>query len=303
MVDRYPSAVALSALIHGAIVALLILLAYVTEHQTREPVKVFELVAGEGDNFGATEAPALGKSGGVKLEMPAQPVAQSKPQSAPVVSAPEPAPLKVVDSPPTKAADKAPDFTKDLNRIAVKREARVEAKFHADEARKAKEEAAKKAKDDAAKAKMSKAEFDKLNAGKTTPIASTNPPKIARIDAEGIAKGVAGGSTNNKTGGAGGKALSREAGNEQAAWEAMLKQRMHDALEKPSGVSDTLVAIAEVNTAADGTLSRARIAESSGSPDFDQAVLGAIGATHMPPRPDGKSEQFRMTFRMHEVDN
>ena len=54
----------LSATLHGA-VALLLFLNFVLKRDDSDRPKVFELVAGEGDNYMATEAPAL--SGAVEL--------------------------------------------------------------------------------------------------------------------------------------------------------------------------------------------------------------------------------------------
>ena len=55
--------------------------------------------------------------------------------------------------------------------------------------------------------------------------------------------------------------------------------------------------------AADGTLSGARIKRSSGSDEFDQAVLEAIARVRsIGPRPDGKSEVVKLDFRMREED-
>jgi TonB family protein len=71
------------------------------------------------------------------------------------------------------------------------------------------------------------------------------------------------------------------------------------ALETPAGVSEELVATVDVLLAADGTLSHARIAESSGSAEFDHAVLVAIGRTRMRARPDGKSEVVTIPFSTH----
>ena len=83
---------------------------------------------------------------------------------------------------------------------------------------------------------------------------------------------------------------------------AMLQQRLRAALEKPPGLSDTLVTVVQVRLAADGTLSGARITQSSGSDEFDQAALAAVAATRMPPRPDKKTEVLNLPFKMKERD-
>lgn len=273
-----------SMMFHGLIVAVLLLFTFTLQHRAVETPKIFELVAGEGDNYAATEAPALGTPGGVKL------AAAPLPAPTPPAPAPVETPLTAATPPP---APKAPNFVKDVTRIAKKREARLEAKYKAEEEKAAKEEAAKLA-------RMSKADFDKLNKGKKEP-AAAGTPKVAKIDAEGIAKGVVGGSTANKVGGAGGRALT-SSGDELDRYYEMLKERLKGAFEAPPGVSDTLLAHIEVRIATDGTLSGARITKSSGSPEFDQAVLEAIRRTHMPERPDNKSETVSFDFTMREKD-
>ncbi len=286
----------LSLSLHGALVALVLFLTYALQTQMQETPKIFELVAGEGDNYMATEAPALGVPG-VKLQVPAAiptPIkATPAPEPEPVPPAPviERAPEKpAVKTPPKPVETKTPNYTKDVMRIATKREKRL---VEAD--RKKREAEAKR---------ISKAEFDKLNKGKT---AARQPAgtgaKVARIDAEGIAKGVVGGSVNNKTGGAGGKALSRAEQSALESYIALLIQRLRAAHEKPPGLSDLLEAKVEFRIAADGTLSSAKIVDSSGSEEFDRSVLEAVARVRsIGPTPNGKSDVWVVTFRMKEED-
>jgi TonB family protein len=286
----------LSLSLHGALVAVVLFLTYALQTQIKETPKIFELVAGEGDNYMATEAPALGVPG-VKLNVPAAiPVpinATPAPEPEPVI---ERAPEKPAVKTPPKTAEakpvetKTPNYTKDVMRIAKKRESRL---VEAD--RKKREAEAKR---------ISKAEFDKLNKGKT---ASKQPvgtgAKVARIDAEGIAKGVVGGSVNNKTGGAGGKALSRAEQSALESYIALLIQRLRAAHEKPPGLSDLLEAKVEFRIAADGTLSSAKIVDSSGSAEFDRSVLEAVARVRsIGPTPNGKSDVWVVTFRMKEEE-
>ena len=51
---------------------------------------------------------------------------------------------------------------------------------------------------------------------------------------------------------------------------------------------------------ADGTLTGWRISKSSGSEEFDRAVLDALRRVRMPARPDRKSEVIAFTFTMRE---
>ncbi|MEO7600183.1 MAG: cell envelope integrity protein TolA, partial [Opitutus sp.] len=296
------SAFFLSATLHGVAVAMILLLTYVLQDAAKEAPKIFELVAGEGDNYMATAAPALGTEG-VKFQAKEAP---TPPEPVPVQTAPEriveaapvtPAPKPVITRAPPPDAIR--DFSKDVKRIEKKRADRLIAKDRA-----AREAAEKKAKAEADKQKkLTKEEFDKQNkAG--APSKTGTPAKIARIDAEGIAKGVIGGSTANKLGGAGGKALTREEGDALDLYFSLLKRRLKEALDKPPGLSDTLVAIVEVHIAGNGLLSGGKISRSSGSEEFDQAALAAIVRVRsVGPRPDGKSEVLHIPFRMREEDD
>lgn len=279
----------LSLSLHGALVAVVLFLTYALQVQVKETPKIFELVAGEGDNYMATEAPALGVAGGVKLNVPIPP--------APVPVKPEPVPPAlepVIERAPEKPAPKPaevkpPNYTKDVLRIAKKRENRL---VEAD--RKKREAEAKR---------ISKAEFDKLNKNKPAPKPGKSSPKVAKIDAEGIAKGVVGGSINNKTGGAGGKALSRAEQSALESYIALLIQRLRAAHEKPPGLSELLEAKVEFRIAADGTLSSVKIVDSSGSAEFDRSVLEAFARVRsIGPTPNGKSDVWVVTFKMKEED-
>jgi TonB family protein len=284
MTARSPSAFALSALLHAS-VAVVVLLAifYSQQHAPERPV-VFELVAGEGNNYMATEAPALGSPGGLaKLSL------------AKTVSAPVPATPKVVEveeAPTQLATIQVPDFSKKLKRADARALKKVEAQIKAEQA--------------AEKKRLSKAEFDRLHGKSATPktaSASTRVANVPRIDAQGIAQGVVGGSTANTTGGAGGKALQREEQGLVDSYIAFLRQQLRSAFEevKPPGLSDRLVATVELHILADGTLADARIIQSSGSDEFDRAVLQAIASVQpLGTRPDGLDEVQKIPFRMLE---
>jgi len=115
---------------------------------------------------------------------------------------------------------------------------------------------------------------------------------------------VVGGSTANKTGGAGGKALVREEQSLLDSYYAMLKQRLHDALEKPPGLSDRLITKVQVSILADGTLTDAQILQSSGSDEFDRAALAAVASVgSIGPKPDGRSDTLTFSFRMLDDDS
>jgi colicin import membrane protein len=299
---------AVSATLHGAVAALMFFNFIVNRNEVEVP-KIFELVAGEGDNYMAREAPALGTPGGVSIDIP------RAPQPEPAQSAP--APQEIVMPAPKKQPEPVPDFRKKLQRdlsnaqakarreITRQREIaaqRAAAEKRAAEARRA---AAEKQQAEARRAeeqtRMTKAEFDRANQASSRPAPrKSGPLKVAKIDVEGIAKGVAGGSTANKVGGAGGRVLKTNNVDVLAAYDAMFKQRLRAEFEPPPGLSDSLMAEIEVRSNADGSLSGGRVTKSSGSAEFDRAVMDALKRVRMPARPDGRSEVIAFFFTMRE---
>jgi colicin import membrane protein len=294
----------LSLTLHGAVLAVLLFVGYAVSQQDQEKPKIFELVAGAGDNYMATEAPALGSPTGIKLDIPTPPAPQPQVQPAPEppapqAVAPEPSPITpapIEKTPPSeKKTDKAapstvPDFKKKLTMQIIKAESQAK--------RDIKREREKEA-------KITKEAFDKANKAKAKEAANTkgSPTKVAKIDAEGIAAGVTGGSTKNKTGGAGGKALVAEDGAPMERYFSLLKVRLKENHEKPSGLSDTLVARVEFYVGADGAISGVRISRSSGSAEFDRSVLEAFARTKsIGSRPDRKGESVELEFKMREED-
>jgi len=257
----------------------------------KDTPKVFELVAGEGDNYAATEAPALGIPGGIKVAITAPPAPQPvapAPSPAEPVPAPSPAPIeKAAPTAPPKET-RIPDLAKSVKRIESKRRAKLEAKDRAER--------------EAEQKRLTKAEFDKQNKARKAAAAGGNP-KVARIDSEGIAGGVVGGSTANKTGGAGGKALTREEGDLLDAYFSLVKEKLRDGLEKPPGLSDSISAVAEFRIGLDGSLSGAHISRSSGSEEFDRAVLDDIARFQaVRPPSNWKGDTVSLTFRMKEEE-
>ena len=273
MTAQSPGAYGISALIHASVFGLILFFSYASMSVVKDTPKVLELVAGGGDNYMATEAPALGSPGGIK--MAPLPVARPAPTAPPAAPAPK-AEASPIQSAPEKAPPPVPDLVKQLERTEKRREARLEKKYQ-----KAKEEEQKRL---AAQLKAERA--------------------AAHVDSEGIAAGVLGGSTSNKTGGAGGKALSREEASELDAYFSMLKSRIKQNHTPPEGVSDSLAARVEFMLSADGSLSHVRIVKSSGNAEFDRTVVDACQRTSSnPPRPDHRSEPLEMTFRMHDEES
>jgi TonB family protein len=285
MTARSPSAFALSALLHASMAAVVLLGIYYSQRQAAKRPVIFELVAGEGNNYMATEAPALGSPDGPpKLAIPKTATAPAAPATPKVV--------EVAEAPTQPATIQVPDFAKKLKRADARALKKVEAQI--------------KSEQEAEKKRLSKEEFDRLHGKSATPktaSASTHAVNVPRIDAQGIAKGVVGGSTANTTGGAGGKALQREEQSLVDSYLAFLSQQLHTAFDevKPPGLSDRLEAIVKLHVLADGTLADARIIQSSGSDEFDRAVLEAIDRVRpLGTRPDGLDEVLKIPFRMLE---
>jgi len=278
-------AFALSAGLHAAVAAILVLTAYVFKTSPPQTTKIFELVAGAGDNYGATVAPALGEPGGVKLDLPKPPAPKREvetpapPAPAPAVEPPKPEPVKkaTLTPPPPKKATPAP-APKVPEKTSLSIAQQIRRKIWAADSK----EKAKAEKDRVAEAKrLAKEKADAAKAARET-------PKVARLNPEGIRAGVAGGSTDNKIGGAGGNALTAEEGDAVDRYVSLLRQRLTAELEELTrAMDDGLRAEAEVHILADGRLSRERIVKSSGNDEFDAAVLRAIRAVRMPSRPKG----------------
>ncbi|MDF3059590.1 MAG: protein TolA [Rariglobus sp.] len=306
---RTPGAIFASATLHAVLIGLIVWFAW--HNQPKEVPQIFELVAGEGDNFAATEAPALGVPG-VKIDIPEA----AAPSPSPVESAPpepEPSPIMAAAEPvepvappvktppkPAPVEPKIPNMAKMVDRISDKRATNIEKKFKKEQ--QAAEAAA--AKEAALNAKrMTKAEFDRLNKGKSSPSQKpgTGPLSTKRIDTAGIAGGVAGGSTANKTGGAGGKALTRQDIELSEAYISLLVQRLREAHQRPEGLSDLLQAMVKFRLTSSGSVTNVTIIHSSGNTEFDQSVLAAFRRITLPPPPANlKTNDYTIPFRMKE---
>jgi colicin import membrane protein len=296
-----------SALLHGAVVVAMFLVAYIAKQQEPDMVKVFELVAGEGDNYSATEAPALGTPGGLKMTVPAPPVPEpvrpepAKPEPAPIAPAPvsaSPPPKAKTEVKPAPKEEPVPNFAKQMKSEIRKGENKAKREIAKERAAEEKKRIAEEKKLAEEKKKMSKAEFDaKYKVASATPSKAPANAKIQKLDAEGIAKGVLGGSTKNTKGGAGGKALTATEGTLAERYLEMLKQKLLEEVESRSALMpDGLRADTEFYLTSDGRIIRAKITKSSRNEAFDAAVLEALAAIKMPARPKGVEDFFQVPF-------
>lgn len=297
-----------SVALHALLVALVLWFTWTQTKTNKDAPPIFELVAGEGDNFAATEAPALGVPGGVKLPDIPEPPAPSpvepaapEPEPSPVVAAASPVePVAPPKPTPTPVKEyKSVNMAKMVDRIADKRAANIEKKIKAEQERAAKEAAANERKT------MTKAEFDRQNKNKSLAAQKPGPSgagtSVKKIDTEGIAGGVAGGSAANKTGGAGGKALTRQDVELNDAYIAMLIQRLKQAHQKPDGLSDLLQATVKFRLTSSGAVVNVVIQSSSRNSEFDQSVLAAFRRISLPPPPPNlRTSDYTLTFKMRE---
>jgi TonB family protein len=90
-------------------------------------------------------------------------------------------------------------------------------------------------------------------------------------------------------------ATAPQATSELEAYMAELRARLKAALQV-AGMRPNLVAEVEFVLRADGLLVQPRIITSSGSAEFDRAVVQAINRTQMRPRPDGKTVTLKFPF-------
>ena len=307
---RSPDAFFLSLLIHGLVVSAFLISAYAFKDSAKEMTQEFQVVAGPGNDYGATEAPPLGVPGGAKIDFPSPaPVTQ---KATPTPPAPEPVATPPAAVPPTEAVTAppaakekplpatTPDFSKQIKRTEDRTMKRNLAKYNKEraEAERKAAEAEKKAAE-AERKKLTYEDFMKQQKGSPSPKPSNSQTKIARIDPSGFTKGLQGGKGESQ--GAGGNALSRGEQDLLDTYFAALKLRLKEAHEKPMGVSDLLHATAEFFIAADGSISQVRISRSSGNAEFDQSVLAAFrGIPAMGRRPDGNGDTRSVEFQMKE---
>jgi len=270
-----PAAFFVSLLLHGAAVGLVLLLTfYATQNENTPPV-IFELVAGPPTAPDELVAPALGNTTSpVKLDVPK--VMPAVPETVKTVETPPPKEEMIPESAPAKPVPVAkPKPVTSITKELKKSE------------------------------RLSYQDYLKKHPvpkeAKVAPVQRGGA--VPRIDAQGIAEGVRGGSTANTRGGGGGKALTREQQNEENTYISFLLNELKAAYDSPPGVSDQLKAGVTFEIAADGTISNPRIARTSGNRDFDEAVLAAFRKVRsIGPTPNGKSETWTVTFRMSDND-
>jgi len=268
-----------SLLLHALVAAAIIITTYVVARQTKDAPVIFELVAGPATAPDELVAPALGNTtNAVKLETPKvdpTPTPPSEPE--PVVKTP-PEEKTVETPPPEKPQTKAPDKPKPKPDNSMVKEMNKSAKT-------------------SYKEYLKKHPIPKQTAS-TTPRKSATGP---RVDAQGIAQGVKGGSTANTRGGGGGKALTREEADQMSTYISLLIQELKKAHEPPPGVSDRFETKVTFDITASGAILNPRISKSSGDKAFDESVLEAfLRMRSIGPTPNRRSDTWTVTFRMRD---
>jgi len=260
---QMPRAFGLSALLHGGIIAVLVLMAWWAQRERDRNEDFFEVVAGPGDNYAATEAPtqAAPPVETVAVDLPPAPVIQPRP-TPPVVQPrpPEPAPV-TQQAPPRIEPRPAP----------VQEEPKPQTVSYQD--------------------------FVRQN-GAPQP---RTQPAPAPIRAKEIDLGrVTAAATNNVQAGAGGTALRADTSDLERAYVTALIARIRRAMEA-AGVTDVREAGVQFQVSLDGVISGARITQGSGSAEFDRAVLAAFSSIRpLGPPPTGKAEIYRTVIRLTE---
>lgn len=278
----------ISLTLHGAAVAAILLSTWFSTMRQREAPVIFELVAGPPTNPEALEAPALGNTTSpVKLEVPKVELVPTMPEPEAVVeTAPEPV------KPPPKAAP----VEKSKPKPAEKTPPKTPEKPKADTSLTKEVKTAQR---------ISYQEYLKNHPTPKQPATtgkSTAPaPKVPRIDAQGIAKGVQGGSTANTKGGGGGKALSREQQDALDTYFSMLIQELKRAHEPPPGVSDRLEVRVKFDITASGAILSPVVVKSSGNKEFDRSVIDAfLRVRSIGPMPTRRGDTITVTFKMRD---
>lgn len=278
---------------------LIVLVGFVfTANPPKAPV-IFELVAGQGDNYMATEATALGSEKGVKFDVPmpapapTPPVTEPvPPEPTPVPPAPQPqsVPLKAVAPPaPTRNATKAPSRPKTiaqtLQHALIVGESRVKMKDLREKREREKQEKARKQ----ALAKEQGMSYDQFLKNERTADAG-----LARGKPTGVVHG------RSMEAGAGGHALTAQQQDALMAWAGMLKQRWRDNFVAPPDADGKATASVSFYVSGEGAIGRIRIAKSSGSASVDAAIMEALGRVHVPAPPTRKGDEYTTEFEVSE---
>lgn len=275
-----PRALILSTLLHALVVLAVLLFAWWSKRKVDETPQIFELVAGPGEDYQATEAPTTAAPAPtIKLDLPdPPPVVTPAPQPTPKVVEPTPPPKKE-PPPPTPKKETPPPTPK------------VEKATPVPKVEKAPEPAPKK---------MSLEDFRKAHGAPKTPQPKAPPPVTPKkIDVNSVAGKVASTSASESQTGASGTATKTD-DDLMGRYYALIRQRIRAALIA-AGVTDNRSAQVRFQISALGAISSPSIVGSSGSSEFDAAVLQAFRSiAPLGPPPVGGAQTLSVTVNLHE---
>lgn len=286
MQAKSSSAFVVSLTLHAFVAGIIFLTTMYVAQKDKEAPVIFEMVAGPPTAPEQLIAPALGNTTAkLKLDIPKVEL----PEPTPEPPQPEPQP----DPTPPEPVKKQPKAE------PVKAEPVKPVKNPAPDKPKPPTSMAKEMKQ---KARVSYQDYLKKHpTPKPAPPAPPRTGKVPKIDAQGIAGGVRGGSVTNTKGGGGGKALTREEQSLYDTYFSFLISALKEAHEPPPGVSDRLEALVTFDITASGKVLNPRISRSSGNREFDESVLAAFrNVKSIGPTPDGKAGTFSVTFKMRD---
>lgn len=261
--NTMPRGFGLSALLHLVALGALIFLAWWSQRVDDTPDVIFEVVAGPGDDYAADHAPTTTQdvTPSVNVDLPDEPLPKFE-RSVPV-----PPPLTPVRTTPEPAPPPiVPVPEKPAPVIIPAPEQTSFADFKTD-----------------------------YGAPKTPTVKQRQPIKVSTID---VGRIIA--DTKIITTGAGGTAMTANEASLSKRYVAMIVQRIRDALEQ-AGISDVRDVGVRFSVSVRGKISDASITRSSGSSEFDRAVLAAfqnIPAVGSPPTK--RAEIFQTVIRLTE---
>jgi colicin import membrane protein len=273
MTARSPSAFALSATLHAAVVVLVLGGLWLEQSSRPSRPVVFELVAGEGNDFTATQAPE-GNSQGARL---------------PVIRPPEP-------TPPNPRADEPPAHSDPTPAPTPQRQT---------PSRPNPTPAPKATKPTTAPQRITEQQFKQQNPGRANNTSrQTNSPAPAQRGGTGPrinpseVLGVRGSQSRS---GAGGTALTAQQLDARNAYLADLFRQLREVHQKPAGLSDLLETLVEFRINPNGSVGNVQIVQSSGNSAFDQSVLAAFRRITLSAPPDGRVLTDRVLFKMSDT--
>ena len=271
-----PRALILATLLHAGVVVAVLVFAWWSKKKVEETPQIFELVAGEGMDYQAKEAPTTAASApAIKVDVPQPlpPVVTPKAQPKVVETPPPPKVEPKKETPPPKKETPPPPKVEKAPPVKIEQAPPPKMKFE---------------------------DFARKHPQKTPQAKAPPPIKAKTIDADSIAGRVASSTTNTVKAGAGGTAMTAAEEDLWGRYQAMLLQRIRAAL-LAGGITDNRSARVEFRLSGGGAISNARIISPSGSGEFDAAVLQAfrsIGA--LGPPPTGGAQTLSVLVNLHE---